>query len=79
MMEGRWMDGMADVLKVVGYYWLIGCAVSGLAIGLHVGRCPNDRIENSDVLTMAAAWPAAIFGAITAPNPVPMRACEAKP
>lgn len=68
-----------ELLKAVCCYWLIGCALSGLAMGWHMQRCPNDRVTNGDVLTTAATWPASFFAALTAPNPVPLPACEAKP
>lgn len=44
-------------MKILLFYWLIGCAVAGPALGEYAHRCPNDDIPPVDVVAIIAAWP----------------------
>lgn len=63
-------------MKAFLLYWFCGCLVAGLSFGSYIKRCPNDDIPMSEVMMVAATWPAFFFATFTAPHPVTLSPCK---
>lgn len=63
-------------MKGFAIYWLIGCALNGLAIGSFWHKCPNDETTMVEIAAGVAAWPAMIFAVMAAPKVLPPTKCK---
>lgn len=64
-------------MKGIKTYWLIGCVLIGLGVGLRARRCPNEEWPRSHTqVAMVAIWPVGVIAAALSPDKE--IACEGK-
>lgn len=57
-------------------YWILGCALVGMAQGSHWSRCPYDEVSTFEAIAMVSIWPTAIFGVFTLNTSLPKTQCK---
>lgn len=49
-------------------YWIVMCVLFGMLQGMRWRDCPDEKVQVSDVIEFAVAWPILIGLLITAPH-----------
>jgi len=58
----------------IGWYWLVGCVVIGVAFGANVRECPKDDYPAADLLIKVIIWPVIVTASFG--KPLPAQGCR---
>jgi hypothetical protein len=64
-------------MKEILWYWVIGCIIVGLPMGVILRECPRDEIQTSEIAMLVLVWPSIIASLPTgAGAKIPPRVCK---